>query len=349
MANQRELARLLGLSQSAVSLALRGDHSIPLETQERVREAARVHGYFPHPHVAALMQKVRSGGAVRDLGCLAIVADAADEAGWFTHPAYRGQYGAIVARAHLRGFRPEPFFLRAPGMSPARLDRVLHSRGITAVILAAPRREGGAPLRIRWERYACVTSGYTWGEPAVDRIVPHHRHHVGMAFGELTRRGYRRIGFCLPTSAQPRVDENWLSGWLLCQHHLPARRRIPLFTGSPWDATRDDFARWHERWRPDAILSLRGNELPWMDALGLRAGREVAMVCLYPPERPGITHIDENNVVIGEMLCDLALAHLVHNEKGIPAHPRLIVVEGSWVEGASAPPRCGEPARAGME
>jgi len=341
MVNQRELARLLGLSQSAVSLALRGDASIPFSTQERVREAARHHGYFPHPHVTMLMQRVRSGKPVRDLGCLAIVADAADEQGWFTHPAYRQQYEAIVQRALLRGFRPERFFLRAPGMSPARLDRILHSRSITGMILATPRREGGAPLRIHWERYACVSSGYTWEEPAVDRIVPHHRHHIGLAFGELARRGYRRIGFCLPTSAQPRVDENWLGGWLLCQHHLPARQRIPLFTGSPWDAACDDFARWYDRWRPDALLSLRGNELPWLETLGLRPGREVAFLSLYPTSYPGITYIDENNAVIGEMLCDLALAHLIHNEKGIPPHPRLIAVEGSWVEGESTPPQPG--------
>ncbi len=336
--SQRELARRLGLSQSAVSLALRGDATIPPATRERVREAARAAGYLPHPYAGALMRQVRSGGRVRQAGCLAIVADAADASAWLTHPAYRQQAGAIFRRAALRGFRPEVFYLRAPGMSPARLDRVLEARGIGALILAAPRREGGAPLAIRWERYACVTSGYTWSEPGVDRITPHHRHHVELAFRRLCELGYRRIGFCLPASAQPRVDESWLCGWLLCQHHLSARRRIPCYPGSPWDSAAADFARWLRRWRPDALLSLRGNELPWLRTLGLKPGRDLAFATLFPPEDPTISHVDENNPLIGELVCDLLLAHLLHNERGLPPHPRCTTVEGDWVERQSTPP-----------
>ena len=281
MSNQRELARLLGLSQSAVSLALRGDLSIPAATRALVVEAARKSGYHPNPYVSALMQHIRGGKKIKDQGCLAIIVDAENAADWLTHPAYREQYDAICRRAVLRGYRTECFFLRQAGMSPQKLDRILHARGIVGVILAAPRRDDSPPLNLRWNRYACVTSGYSWSGPLIDRISTHHRHHLQTAFAELQRRGYERIGFCLPRAAEIRADSNWLTGWLLCQHFLPGRQRVPHFVGSVSETAVASFRRWYERWKPDALITLNGDEVAWLRNLGLLPGRHLALVSLF--------------------------------------------------------------------
>ncbi|MFA6286740.1 MAG: LacI family DNA-binding transcriptional regulator [Opitutaceae bacterium] len=339
MANQRTIAKFLGIHQSTVSLALRGDPSITAGTRSKVAEAARKLGYFPNPYVSTLMAHIQSGKEVRDKGCLALVVDATDEARWLCHPAYRQQYESIRARAALRGFRTECFFLGASGMSARKLDRILHARGIIGVIFAAPMVSPDLTLDMRWERYACVTSGYTWPAPPVDRVSTHHRHHLETAFAELRRRGYKRIGFGLPRMAEQRADSNWLAGWLLCQHRLPARDRIPELAGYPGDVPFFKFRRWHARWKPDALISLNGAEYPWLQKIGLNPGTNFGLVCLFHQPGSDFAAVDENNAVIGEMLCDLVAAHIVHNERGIPAHPRLILVEGTWIEGKTVRPQ----------
>jgi len=42
--------------------------------------------------------------------------------------------------------------------------------------------------------------------------------------------------------------------------------------------------------------------------------------------------------VVGRMACDLVISKLAHNEIGLPQHPRLILIEGTWRDGASLPP-----------
>jgi len=55
MVTQREIARAAGLSQTAVSLALRNGSGVSRATVERVRVVAQRLGYRPDPLISALM------------------------------------------------------------------------------------------------------------------------------------------------------------------------------------------------------------------------------------------------------------------------------------------------------
>lgn len=140
MANQREIARLLGLARSTVSMALRGDPRIASSTRQLVEREAQKAGYRPSPMISALMSHIQSGRKVVEQGCIAILVDAASEQEWFDreHP-YRCQYQGYREQAELRGYRTEYFFLRAPNVTPERIDRQLHARGIIGLILVAPK------------------------------------------------------------------------------------------------------------------------------------------------------------------------------------------------------------------
>jgi LacI family transcriptional regulator len=52
--NQKQLAKSLGLSQQAVSYALRGQAGVGSETRQRVLDAAAKHGYRPHAGAKAM-------------------------------------------------------------------------------------------------------------------------------------------------------------------------------------------------------------------------------------------------------------------------------------------------------
>lgn len=339
MPNQRSLAASLGLSQSTVSLALRNSPLIPENTRKTVFEAAARLGYRANPMVSTLMEHIRAGKTVDDQGCLAIIVDASSETDWLTHPAYRQQSESFRRRAILRGYRTECFFLRERGMSAQKIDKILRARGISGVFLAAPKRDSTIEVALSWECYSSVTIGFTWTNPPIDRVAPNHRHHIEMAVSELRRRGFHRIGFCLPEPALERVDSHWLAGFLLCQYRIPAKDRIPLFIGHPNTTPLPKFRKWHARWRPNALLCLNGAEKTWLDALGLEPGRDLAVACLYHAEGSSLAGIDENNEVVGIMACDLISSQIIHNERGIPQHQRTILIEGKWVDGSSVPIR----------
>jgi LacI family transcriptional regulator len=346
MPNQREIAQAAGLTQGTVSLALRGSRLISEETRRLVQTTARKLGYRPDPLVTTLMERIRSGRTVENHGCIAVVVDDESEKKWlraFPH-VYREQHQGIIRQATKRGFRIECFFLRGPGMSAEAINRQLHARGITGVILAAPQFLTPNPPILHWDRYALSTISYSWNTPDIDRVSSHHRHNMDHIFGEVTRRGYRRIGLCLPTNAVGGVDSNWMAGYLVGQSHLPRSCRLPLFVGTVHDKSTDSFHAWYERWRPDVLITLFGEERLWLESLG-HTFAEVGLVCLNCPPKSDLSGMDENNVEVGATACDLVVNQITHNERGLPSTPKLILIRGKWKEGVSLPgkphARCG--------
>lgn len=340
MITQRLLARHLGLSQSTVSLALRNSPLIPEETKARVREAAEQGGYQPNPLVSTLMEHIRGGREVKDHGCLGILVNAKNERDWLAaHDSYRQQYRAIKRQAEKRGYRTECFFLGDGDLSDERIDRIMHARGIPGVILAQGYEECARLPRIDWSRYSCAISGYAWKSLNGDKVAPHYKHNVEHAFSELRRRGYRKIGFCLSKNATERSESAFLAAYFICQHLLEDAEKIPLFIGQPGEVPASAFTKWFRRWKPDALIGRDGCESIWLDEMGIKPGRDIGIVCMFRHLHSDFSSIDENHEVIGEALVDMLAAHIMHNNKGLPIHPVLSLVSGSWWEGTTAPAR----------
>ncbi|WPJ96123.1 LacI family DNA-binding transcriptional regulator [Coraliomargarita algicola] len=340
MPNQRAIAKELGLTQATVSMALRNVRSIPEATRERVRQKAEEMGYKPSPQVSTLMERIRSGREIKDHSCIGIIVDASSEKDWLIQggDTYRLQYEGYKTRAAMRGYRTECFFLKGPGMSAAAVDRQLYARGIEGVILAAPRSNSSDPTILQWERYALSTVSYSWSSPLVDRISSHHRHAMDQAFSQALARGYRRIGFCLPENASlGGVDANWMAGYLIAQMQLPRSRCLPAFIGAPMTTELKSFQKWYERWKPDVLVSLIGEERVWIEQMGLDFPKELAIVCLNCPTDSDYSGINENNRFVGETVADHVINLVTRNERGLPEFPKVILTEGYWQEGTSLP------------
>jgi Transcriptional regulators len=337
MANQRMIAKAVGVTQAAVSLALRGDPSIPPATRERILECAKKLGYRPNSYVSALMAHVRSGRALQDKGCIALLVDAASMKEWHVVETFKLQYQGIVNRAEELGVRTEVFFLRAPGMSAARTDHILYSRGITGLILM-PSPTGPHAIEMTWSRYAMGTIAYGWNTLHVDRVATHHRHNVHAVFRQLESRGYKRIGVCLPPEAVTGVDLNWQAGFLLEKKLNKSLATVPQFVGKPGLTPISKFRNWLNRYKPDAIVSLIGHELEWLRELGLSAPEDVGLACVNRPTNSKLSGIEENHQVIGAAITDLVVAQVTRNEFGFPPYPKLILIEGTWVEGETLRP-----------
>lgn len=341
MPNQRAIAAEAGVTQAAVSKALRGDRSIPEETRQRIAEVARKLGYRPNAYVATLMAHIRSGRPLVDKGCIALLVDSSSEEHWLEHIggySYRLQYQGVLKRARALGFTTERFFLRGGSAprQPDRIDRILRARGINGLILMPTMQNAlgqTSDFTLSWEHYAAATIAYTWSNVLIDRVSSHHRHNLDIAIGELHRRGYARVGMCLPPEAMSGVDYSWRERFLLWQDRLPPKHRIPLFVGKPEVTALGKFQKWLGKWKPDALVGLIGHEKDWLDELGLRSPDDIGYACINRPPGSHFSGVEENQEVIGAAVMDAVAAQIQRNEFGLPRHPKLILIEGTWVDG----------------
>lgn len=348
MPNQREIAKALGITQAAVSLALRGDRSISADLRQKVRDTAERMGYHQHAYANALMSQIRSGKKLCAKGVVGLLVETRSQKDWYEVESYRIFHQGVVHRGRELGFRVESFFLREPGMSAERIDQILHTRGITGIILAPPYH-GNRSLNLQWNRYAAIGVGFGWEEQELNRVVYDNLQNFITAFNELRRLGYKRIGTVLGETFTygNRYGTKWYTGYLECQNGIPAKERIPVFAGDnqPGEsrvpvfaggsgkAAMAQFRDWFSKWKPDVILTLTGKEKEWLDAMKLSVPQDVGLACLSQPADSRYARIDEKGDVVGATALELVAAQIARNEFGPPFHPKATMIEGRWVPG----------------
>src|SRR3954468_16037566 len=106
-----DVGKAAGVSQTAVSLALRNDASIPSLTRERICAAARQLGYQPHAGISSLMAQIRSKRPVRFRATLAAVTDWSDPGEFRRLPTWRLQWEGARRRAKELGYVLEEFWI----------------------------------------------------------------------------------------------------------------------------------------------------------------------------------------------------------------------------------------------
>lgn len=336
MPNQRAIARVLGINQSTVSRALRGDRSIPDETKKLIMAEVQKQAYRPNAYVSSLMNQIRSGRLVRDRSCVALLVDAESPDQWSAHHVYHEYRAGILQRADEMGFYTESFFLKAPKMSASRIDSILFSRGIKGLILTSPYLSLRDYAAIQWERYATATTGYSWPFPT-DRVAHDHHANVVIAYRQLIKLGYCRISLCLPKHNLSDLPSRWLGGFAQCEHECFGKQRTPVFYGNPDDTPLATFRKWFKQARPEVLLTLIGHERLWLDALGVNIPDQLALVCLIRPTEPFYAGVEEPNFELGRMTLETVASKILHNQFGLPENPRLTLISGTWCDGASCP------------
>jgi DNA-binding LacI/PurR family transcriptional regulator len=326
----RDIARNTGFHYSTVSLALRDHPRISDSTKQVIREAAKGLGYRPDAMLSALCAYRLMKRLPKEQSVIAWVTNHRTRSGWKMSACTRDYFEGASQRATERGYRLETFWLSEPGMTGARMSRILWTRGIQGVLL--PPQEQLGRIDLEWDNLSAVTFGYTLVHPRLHLVSNHEYRTMGTLFVELEQRYYQRVGLVNLREHDKRVDNNWLAAYLVEQTRLQPQHQIPPLVLEQWNPK--IFLSWVEHYRPDAIVT----RLPEVHRSLRRAGYSV-------PEDVGIAYhtLDEksrylsgmkkNSFQIGVMAIDLLVDMLHRNERGIPVRPYLLMVEGSWVEG----------------
>lgn len=328
----QQVADAVGLSRSAVSLALRNHPSIPPETRARVAEAARRLDYRPNPLVAALMSQHLRLRPKRQWPALAYVTSHPRSDPWRGYTAFVQMHAGACRRAKELGYRVEEFDLGRPEMTPARLIEILRARGIDGLFLAPlPGAERTADPD--FARFATVGLGLSVESPVLRRVTADLFQVGRLAAHRCAELGYRRIGFAAAGEMSARLEHRMFAGYRqgLWDRSLAENVRPLLAPGTGPFAT---FLRpWCRAERPDAVL------FGTFDAACLRA---------LPPTTGGVnlnvddaqsrvTGVFQDLGRIGAMAAEQLHAALRENAIGPLDRHETHLLQGSWIAGTTAP------------
>lgn len=332
----KHVAAAAGVSVMTVSLALRRVPSIPAETRERVLAVAEKLGYRRNPLVAALMADLRGRKARGPEAHVIAYVEGFPPGGPRQQEGSLQRYrDGVAAGAAKHGFGLQVFRLGDGGLSEARLEQVLDTRGIRGVVFS-PFPQTGSALTQPWSDHALAAIGYSLARPALHRAVNHQAHSIRLALAELQARGYRRIGLVMRKHEDERTERNWLSSVLLAQHDAAGTERsFPLLLADVIE--RRAVQAWVQRERPEVVLTTEPDVWAHVRRMRVDGVGRVGFAHLHlTPEIAGCSGIDQNNERVGEAAVDLVVEQLHGNAFGVPAIPKTVLIEGRWVAGTTA-------------
>ncbi|MBL9207530.1 MAG: LacI family DNA-binding transcriptional regulator [Opitutaceae bacterium] len=333
----RAMARHLGLSATAVSLALKDSTRISAEVRRRVQDLAAAHGYVPNARLSELMREVRASatpGYRATLGAFSLYpyAEPWKEKNW----AFLGEaLAGATLRAQTHGYRLDYFWLKQPGFSAARLRTVLKARAIEGLFcLGSLDPEEEMPPELG--EFAIVTYATSIPSP-LHRVASHFARDARTLFEEVRRRGYRRPGLVIALHGDRRTDYAYSSTYLGIWDRRLQPPPIPVLRTDVWDEAA--FDRWLTEHRPDVVVL---HQLPhYLEQVrrhlrqrGLRVPGDIGIALLdLNPDVTTYSGICQDPRLMGATAIEMLIGRVLLRDFGQPLHPKVELVLGAWNEG----------------
>ena len=334
--NMRELARIAGVSASTVSRALRDHPLTPRVECMRIQSLAREHGYKAHPLFSAMLAAVRQRRRPAFQGKVAYLETEPVRAAFDRFPRFRAYYEGARRRAADFGYTMERHWLHELGISPSRLADMLEARGVQGLVIChRPDWRVDAPeqrVDFPFERFACALLGAPIAGVTLHSAREDTFHNAMLALRRLAEQGYRRVGTVLHADQNRLHDRQLEAAFALHIADCPRTNRVPML----WcrGAGFEGFATWLKRHKPDVVLGHYEDVFPELKRLGVKVPRDVGCASLLEVETfEGLAGVDRRCEQVAASAMELVLMQLRRGERGAPAVPKRVLIEGAWVEG----------------
>lgn len=336
--NVRHLAKQAGISAAAVSLALRDSPRISAKTKARVRQLAQEAGYTPDARIVQAMQHLRKPREVRQHASFGVISFYDTLRPWEQSRHLAKIHAGMQRRAGELGYRLEPLWLRAPGMTYRRFGDILATRGIDGLLcFGSPNFLEEFPRELN--AHAVVTVGLSISTP-LHRVTSHFYADTLQALQRVHALGYRRPGLVLGTQEDTRsayAHSAAYLGW--CEHTLGASAALPVLRLR--EVEEPALTDWLVRQKPDVIVFVH---LPAMIArfravlrrLQIAVPQKLGVVVLsHEVQGTGFAGLQQNQSLMGAWAVELLAARIANRDFGIPSAPRTEMVESEWIKGDS--------------
>lgn len=335
----RDIAAMLGVSHSTVSLALRDNPRISQATKDRVREAAGKAGYQPDPMLAALANYRRNRSTKPINACIAWINAWSQPEELRKLREFDCYWKGAHTAANKFGFRIEEFRI-GRDCSPRRLHQILSTRGINGILLP-PHRAIPDWGDFPWEHYSVVRFGRSIIHPEFHVVTADQVANTILAVRRMHERGYRRIGFVGLENDFSKRGLLFRLGFNGGQHLIQTPDPLPpVFLKEAGPAERrKQLSNWIRKSKPDAILTSFPDTRSLLLDCGFKVPDDIALAVTSILDAKADAGIDQHPEEIGRVGF-LMLNSLINDRaRGIPTIFRQILVEGSWTDGSSLPSR----------
>lgn len=334
----RRIAELAGISPSAVSLVFTDSPKVSQATKERVLKIAKRIGYRRNAKVAELMSGVRQANHPGRQACFAVTSLYDDPRPWEKSLHLSRIFAGMNERAEALGYRLEPLWIREPGMTYRRFRSMLDARGIEGLLcFGSPQFDDDFPAEL--DHYAIVTQGLSI-RTSLHRVVSHVYSDMWRALHLVESLGYRRPGLIIGRYEETRSAHGYLCaylGWLQLKLGSPAA--LPALQVE--QVEEQPLFGWLEAHRPDVVIFVhQPDALVRFEALlrrrGIRVPKELGVAAISQSlEHTDFSGFQENQPLIGAWCVELLASRIMNRDVGIPAHPRIEMVERTWHHGKS--------------
>lgn len=323
-----QIAKAAGLSIGTVSLALRDSPLLLDETKRKVRAVAEKLGYRPNPRVSALMAHIRRAKKVHQGERLAFIwLEATQEE---TRGGLFSEYlNGARARAEHLGYALEEYRVNTPGVSPARLERILIARGIVGVVFSPMLH--AAYFELPWDlgNFAAAVIGNASCRPDLHRAGFNHYLAVRALLQQMVQRGHSHSAAVFSREADQRA-RGAMSAAFLSNHPagpVEAARRIFFVEHSPFEVP----GSWLARLKPDSLVTHGDYCSVWQHG-DMAAKLPPTYLIDVRPDGPRCPGIAQGEAVIAASAVDLVVGQLLRNERGVPPDAQSLLFAGHWRE-----------------
>jgi LacI family transcriptional regulator len=335
---QREIATALGVSIAAVSLALKNSPELSEAKRREIQEFADRMGYRPNSAAAELASYKRVSVNQPITATLAWINTWRPASKLRSYRHFDAYWIGAEASAAKLGYRLEEFQLES-GLHPNRLHEILQARGIRGIMLP-PQREDPHWGNFPWDCYSVVRFGQSMRYPACHIVSSDQVGNAMRAFQMIRLKGYRRIGFLTNEVEMVRKGGHLFeAGFLMAQRLVGEEERVSVcVVTDPNNSARvSKMVTWMEEQGVDAIFTDIAEVPSILSSIGLRVPEDIGLAVTNVADIAVPAGIHQHPLEIGKVGAFLLHSLITNNERGIPAIPRQVLVDGTWVDGASLP------------
>jgi LacI family transcriptional regulator len=324
-----QVAAAAGVTVATASYALRNSPKISRATAARVMEIAARLGYRPDPRIASLMAHIRKAQPVTHGEQIAFIW-IHSKPGIRTYPQ---SFEGALARALQLGFGLTEFWLSEPEVTPARLAKILKSRGIAGVVLSPLHDHTHFKIDWDWTQFSAAVIGNAPSTPELHHAGHHHFSGMRLALQKAREHRPSRIAAALDHLVNERAGRSWSAAFI--EHHpspASARKHLALIKDRPTEATR----RWLEKLRPGALITTQG-VLKQLRAAEIMPAENTRVILLdWHPNPQGYAGVDTREDLIAANAIDMVVAQLQCNERGAPEQVKMLLLPGVWQPGGAS-------------
>jgi LacI family transcriptional regulator len=335
--SMRDIAKAVGVSVSAVSLAIKSSPRVSEGMRQKIQEKIKEMGYQPDPMLAALCHYRRSRSTAPIGAELAWINCWPDPKKLRSYREFDYYWQGALEEARQSGFRLESFNLKECETFE-RLEKILRARNIRGILIPP---HGALNINwgdFRWDDYCTIRFGHSVQHPRVHIVASDQLMDGTIAFENIWNKGYRRIAY-VATRGSSVKTARFSAGFLQGQLKVEAKLKLQPLLLDEVDYQKDEktFLSWLRKTKPDAIFTDLAYLPRMLTKAGYRVPQDIGLVATSVLDGNASAGIDQNSREIGKAAIQMLISLINHNERGIPDICRELLIEGSWKDGDSLP------------